>query len=1053
MKGKVLVILGLLALLAFTVYKMIQHETEIREERVVREYISDDSGPLIERKSSETLRRIANRADYRFRTSGDYFSKLEENYPQSEPQWNTFLVKGVNLGFALPGQFPAEFAMTYDHYMDWLKQIGQMNANVIRVYTILPPVFYEAFANYNLHHQDKPLYLFQGVWATEPTAHNYTRESYTRNFKREIMDAIDVLHGNAVLEEEVGKASGAYAIDVSDYVAGIMLGREWEPNGVHTTIQEDSINYYFGDFISMPDGNAMEAWLAEVMDFTVLYETQTYQSQHPVSFVNWLPLDPMYHDTEIIESEEVREYDNDLESVDFTRFHSSELFRPGVYATYHVYPYYPDFIYLEDQYAGAEIRAAEPDNFIGYLNDLKSEHEGMPLVIAEYGVPSSRGVSHINPYGLDQGGHSESEQAEISMMLTRDIYHAGCAGAIFFEWADEWFKHNWLVMGFETPFHDRKLWHNMENPEQNFGILAMESRQRTIDGNFTDWGDAWKSAGTMRYQFHADPSYFYMAMEFDSLDFTRHNLRIPVDTYDRQRGDHRLPFTDQRFARGFEFLTEFFSPDSAHILVDEPYSVYSGMEDDSGLVFTSEPNENGLFIPQKLLTNRGRISLTGEKFDSVIVNRSPLQFGKSNEPETSNASWYWNAETRQLELRLTWHLLNVSDPAKNYVLDDTPGTPAIEYTETDGFKFKVFVTDKKESVLKHIPEDGYLFYLWEKWESPSWTSRLKPLYDSLKTYFGEVTSEDIASTGSQLTSGEEEFTICEFYGNHSGAVSFSFQGADYSQVKIGKPVLEKYGTTASFGVIPGFVNSTPARYQLDNAGQRRRLTTQNIQMLRNNGHVLALQLREQEESAVSQLRTELRQNTGMGFNLLFTHDSEVEIPDGIEFVRNVSPGMKKYSGTEFYNIDGNSYSTNALDSVLRNRPDEWIILNYRYLTEDIESTRAQSLFMTGKQFEWHVRLARNKRFWLADEWDVFRYRKERQASDIRTFRHNDNVFLNIDTPLNTTIYDHPLTIRYTTDAPYIRVKNATEEYTLRNRTGEVYFNIIPGNEITLTQVR
>ena len=54
----------------------------------------------------------------------------------------------------------------------------------------------------------------------------------------------------------------------------------------------------------------------------------------------------------------------------------------------------------------------------------------MPLVISEYGVPSSRGVAHVQPQGRSHGGHSEKEQAEINARLTREIYEAGAAGAL-----------------------------------------------------------------------------------------------------------------------------------------------------------------------------------------------------------------------------------------------------------------------------------------------------------------------------------------------------------------------------------------------------------------------------------------------------------------------------------------------------------------------------------------------------------------------------------------------------------------------------------------------
>lgn len=114
--------------------------------------------------------------------------------------------------------------------------------------------------------------------------------------------------------------------------------------------------------------------------------------------MNWLPLDPMFHNSEFIEHEKVREYDNDLEWIDFQNFHSTAKTHTGIYAAYHAYPYYPDFIYMDEKYA-----QNGDDNYLPYLQELKEYCPDMPLIIAEYGVPSSRGNSHFSPYGFHQG--------------------------------------------------------------------------------------------------------------------------------------------------------------------------------------------------------------------------------------------------------------------------------------------------------------------------------------------------------------------------------------------------------------------------------------------------------------------------------------------------------------------------------------------------------------------------------------------------------------------------------------------------------------------------
>jgi len=480
----------------------------------------------------------------------------------------------------------------------------------------------------------------------------------------------------------------------------------------------------------MNEGNAMEAWLASMLDFAVLYETQEYHFQHPVSFVNWLPLDPMYHSSEIIESKKVREYDNDLEYIDFSRFHSTSLFVPGLFAAYHAYPYYPDFIYLQDSYADSADLTISRNTYLYYLRDLKNHTQGMPLVIAEYGLPSSRGNSHFSPFGYHQGGHTEAEQAALSLAMTRDIVVSGCAGAIYFEWIDEWFKHNWLVEDFERPDEDRKNWHNMENPEQNFGIVALEDKIKRIDGEINDWHAPAGSAGEMGMMTDADASYFYIAMQIPGFDFTRNNLYLAIDTYDEEKGDHKLPFSDKVFENGFEFLAYFKSGHDAAILVDEPYSVFTDIYKGHIPVISSQNNRNGKYIRQRMLTNRGRVSLTGKATQEEVLDRSKLVHGLSVQPSQSNADWYFKPEKDVVEIRLDWHLLNVSDPAKHFVLDDLAGTPEIEITKTDAFRIFAFVTDKNDRILWQYPEKRPYTYLWNEWDSPRYLLHLAGLFQA-----------------------------------------------------------------------------------------------------------------------------------------------------------------------------------------------------------------------------------------------------------------------------------------------------------------------------------
>ena len=66
----------------------------------------------------------------------------------------------------------------------------------------------------------------------------------------------------------------------------------------------------------------------------------------------------------------------------------------GWFASYHAYPYYPDFMLHDPGYNRARSSLGR-SNYFGYLAELKRHHAGIPVLIAEYGVPSSRGDAHL----------------------------------------------------------------------------------------------------------------------------------------------------------------------------------------------------------------------------------------------------------------------------------------------------------------------------------------------------------------------------------------------------------------------------------------------------------------------------------------------------------------------------------------------------------------------------------------------------------------------------------------------------------------------------------
>ncbi len=1073
MKKKYFVIFGLIILLALTVNMMINVENNIRKERTIVIDSTKVRIKLFPDYNQKTLLSAFKKTKIKFKTKGNYFvidNQNSQNDFSKDKRWKPIFLKGVNLGVALPGKFPSEFPEDFELYMDWFKKIGEMNANVIRIYTIFPPVFYEAFANYNLIYSDKPLYLMQGVWATVPKNHNYFDEDYSYEFEKEIKDVVDVIHGNNVIEKQKGKASGVYISDVSDYTIAYLLGREWEPQGVVFTNKNNSVSSFIGDFVSIPNGNPMEIWLGKMLDYTLKYETLKYKNQHPVSFVNWLPLDPMYHNSEFIENKKVREFDNDLESIDFRKYYQTDLVKSGIFAAYHAYPYYPDFIYLDKKYAESK------DNYLSYLEDLKANCPDMPLIIAEYGVPSSRGNSHFSPFGFDQGGHNEKEQARINKILTEDIEKADCGGAIIFEWIDEWFKFNWMVMDFEQPQHRRKEWHNMENPEQNFGIMAVENQEKYQNRIENPQKLFSKNE---KVNADADPSYFYLAYKLDDFDFQKNNLYIAIDTYGKNKGDHTIPIIKKHSERGIEFFLSFNSPDSAQILVDDQYSVFSDIYHDYVPIYSSKDNDNGRFVPQELIANRMRETLLGTKKHQILYNRSKLVFGKI--ADNSNSDWFFDSKNKVLNMRIPWHLLNVSDPSSLQVLDDKPGTGEIETTTVKNFNIYSFVTDKNNKIDYTILKNGKPFsYVWNGWEVPKYEMRLKKQYAVLKKVFANL--EPKTEKGDLKI--KEGFKITKWLDNKPGAISITFDDGDYNQFQYGFPILKKYELNADFGIVGNWTAEKPQITAEKGCFGIKRMGWEQIRILHNAGNEISSHGYFHEkidvEKSEKQIIAELRKNK----NLIQKNieDSIYTIHYPYSFTRDKIIDCTKKSGFLFGRLgDGNKINdvTNLLrinskvilndqnptskefESWIKNAKNNWLVLMYHHIFP--KDSKAVHLFnyykvtnrysLTPKQFDNQIRLLRNSGYWIATTSQVGKYITERENAQLHFDLGKTAHILEIKSKLNPKIYNQPLTIEFTTGWKIVKITNSENDGIYNPRNGKIVFPVKFNKKIIIEKVK
>lgn len=653
-------------------------------------------------------------------------------------KWQKEFIKGVNIGAAKPGVFPGELAITRDDYLRWFKYIGQMNANTIRVYTILKPEFYDALYEYNKSSLN-PIYVMQGIWINEEDIANLKdafNPEINDRFRSDIKNTIDIIHGNCLLPEEKGHASGKYTKDVSKYFTGWILGIEWDPEFVIGTNDKNGDKSFFdGKYLYTKDASPFEAWLASAGDYAIEYETKKYSMQRPLSFTNWVTTDMLEHPNEPLPNE-------DMVSVNTEHIKRKEAFIPGLFASYHIYPYYPDFMNYDKKYADFKDSDGTINTYKAYLGDLIKEHR-VPVLVAEFGVPSSRGKAHDNIHmGFNQGNIDEKTQGEMDAFMLKNIYDEGYAGGLVFTWQDEWFKRTWNTMDFDIP--DRRgLWSNTQTNEQRFGVLAFDpgkdKRVSYVDGDISEWKDEKPLVDGNNSSLYAkyDPEYLYLLAKVKEFDESRDTLVIPVDTIDNQ-GNLNIMDMNTRLKRPSDFIIVIDGKDKSRILVDSYYDSFYYMYSRQNMIEKNgafEIKNSGIFNPMYLCLNR-KLYLPEDKTYLQLskYETGKLKFGNGN-PRDKNynslSDFYINGEN--IEIRIPWQLLNVMDPSSNMIMSDLY-KDGIKPVLNDGIYLGTIIKRNNEV----IESTDMKPFKWNGWEAVEYHERLKPSYYILKKAFKEV---------------------------------------------------------------------------------------------------------------------------------------------------------------------------------------------------------------------------------------------------------------------------------------------------------------------------
>lgn len=672
----------------------------------------------------------------------EYISKVygKDFYIYQNGKWEKKFLKGVNIGAAKPGHFPGELAITKEEYLRWFKEISAMNADVIRVYTTLKPDFYDALYEYNKSAK-KPLYLLQGVWISEEdiaaVGDAYgDNEKIMKAFINDSKDLVDIFHGNKTLPKKDGFASGTYKSDISQYVIGWVLGIEWDPTFVDNTNKKNpSRSNYSGKYLYTDNASPFETFMCEAGDKVLEYEAEKYKMTRPISYSNWLTTDMLSHPNEPLPTE-------DMAQVNVEHIKPQKSFKQGVFASYHIYPYYPDFMNYQRDYVSFKDETGKIDTYKAYLRDLMKQHT-MPVLVAEFGIPASRGMAHQSLYsGFNQGNVDENSQGVMLQSLLKDIYDEGYCGALVFSWQDEWFKRTWNTMDLDLP-DTRSLWSNPQTNEQEFGLLAFDPGEKEsvsyIDGDTAEWKEDKPIYVGKDVKLYAksDEKYIYLMAETSKFDFNKDKLLIPIDTITYQ-GNNEDKENKVKFTREADFELLIDGKDNSRILVDAYYDSFNYLYAEQLKMIQANTSyrvkNSGIFNPMYLCLNKGftlpqdKVTVPFSKYETGI-----LKYGNGNPNAKDYSSLTDFCEKNgNIEIRIPWQLLNVMDPSTKSIMGDLYKNKGIKAEKVEGFYFGAGILGREEGQI----DMGY--FTWKPWEVPAYHERLKPAYYKLQQSFGKI---------------------------------------------------------------------------------------------------------------------------------------------------------------------------------------------------------------------------------------------------------------------------------------------------------------------------
>jgi hypothetical protein len=666
--------------------------------------------------------------------------------------YEDFEVRGFQLTAFYPGYEQNKSSVDYDRVMKWLSYISDIGANTIEIPYIQPPEFYRAIYDFNLGNEN-PLYIIHGVPIDSNIALQYYdayQSNLVSNLRADLMSTVEVIHGDAFLTDITRRHSGIFVYDISRYCIGYVLGENTGSEIVILTNERyNDITSFYGNFYEIENKAAFDCFVVECMDFITSYEAEEYGDLRLCSYISSPETDPVYHANETNVSKEA--------SINLTNITLVHEETDNVFASYSVHPNTPDFMdydYLSNpsyhDYSNRPIDDESLSSFAVYLS-LLNEFYDMPLLVNDTGIPSSRGISHIDiDDGYNRGGFNEDEQGEALVSLIKDTETAGCTGVVINSFQDNWLLSSTANTEEFVDIDSSPYWQDVQSSDECFGVLEFIPTDKRgdiaciVDGSTDEWQEKeplYSNSNISLYA-NADSKYLYICLPSTiNLNEDMSNILIAIDNVNgigskTMRLDESF-ITTAKFPIAADFVFSFDSSGESRALVQSRSDLFRyrfGYYSNIVQNIRDIPDKDSPNFRKIYQMNRYNVMLqsTGT-IDEPIYHETGLLTRGNADPDSDefNSLTDYAMTDNCLEIRIPWLLINVTDPINKKGIYDFYGESLYSTSFFSNIGIYAQVTDKNGYTL----ESSETTYRIPAMKNIKFTERLKDSAAYIKYYW------------------------------------------------------------------------------------------------------------------------------------------------------------------------------------------------------------------------------------------------------------------------------------------------------------------------------